>query len=126
MDDLDPRKILFCAMVACTNSDELRKDLVNLYDLLVNSNKFKTGFEDIKNTLDGGLAGFAEFQKSTGGESIPPEAIEDLNKAAAAYVWCYRIHYHVEEYIPLFAVLESASDFNAAINGTNEFLEKNQ
>lgn len=115
-------------MTACANSDELRDDLVNLYDMLENSKNIDPNFGIIKMMLDALVGGFEEFQRMRGEEAdeLDKEAISDMNKAAAAFLWIYRITNHIEGYAPLFDVLESATEFNRAINKTNQFLEDNQ
>ena len=128
MDKENPKRLLFCAMTACANSDELRDDLVNLYDMLDNSKDIDPNFGIIKMMLDALMGEFEKFQMNNGEEvdELDKEAISDMNKAAAAFLWIYRITNHIEGYTPLFDVLESANEFNRAINKTNQFLEDNQ
>lgn len=128
MDKEDPKRLLFCAMTACANSDELRDDLVNLYDMLDNSKNIDPNFGIIKIMLDALMGEFEKFQmiNGEGVDEIDKEAISDMNKAAAAFLWIYRITSHIDGYSPLYDVLESATEFNRAINKTNQFLEDNQ
>tara|TARA_B100000287_G_scaffold425760_1_gene472598 strand:+ start:5545 stop:5925 length:381 start_codon:yes stop_codon:yes gene_type:complete len=126
MDIESPKKLLFCAMTACAHSDELRGDLVNLYEMLVKSNDIDPNFGIIKLMLDTLMGEFEQFQLKQGEEDIDKEGIEELNKAASAFLWIYRITNHVEGYRPLFDILENATEFNKAINETNQFLEDNQ
>lgn len=126
MDLKEPKRLLFCAMTACANSDELMEDLVNLYNALEESDDIDPKFGIIKRMLDTLMGEFGQFQTKNGEEALDKEAINELNKAAAAFLWIHRIASHVEQYLPLFDVLESANDFNKAINKTNQFLEENQ
>ena len=52
-------------MTACAHSDELRDDLVNLYDMLDNSKDIDPNFGIIKMMLDALMGEFEEFQWST-------------------------------------------------------------
>jgi len=128
MDKEDPKRLLFCAMTACANSDELRDDLVNLYDMLDNSKNIDPNFGIIKIMLDALMDEFEKFQmiNGEGVDELDREAISDMNKAASAFLWIYRITSHIDGYSPLYDVLESATEFNRAINKTNQFLEDNQ
>lgn len=128
MDKEDPKRLLFCAMTACANSDDLRDDLVRLYDMLDNSDDIDPNFGIIRMMLDALMGEFEKFQmiNGEGVDEIDKEAISDMNKAAAAFLWIYRITSHIDGYSPLYDVLESATEFNRAINKTNQFLEDNQ
>lgn len=129
MEDIDPKKLLFCVATACSESEQLMNDLINLHDLLESSDKMDTKFELLGMFMTELFSGFEDFAKQfdTSGENMSPEEFSaSMVKANKAYIWLMRLDMAVRRWTPVFDIVEQANMFNEAINTTNQFLQDNQ